>query len=145
MKRIRNKELTVDLPEDWADRSVAAFVLPGPGPVPSSVNLSRSDLLEGQDLTTRTQEYLDQFGETLAGYELIDHTEAVIGVTPATQLLYEWTHPSGRITQLVTIFVRNRTVWTLTATTPSDQLDTTDAMLQQVIQSLVIAPPRAEG
>lgn len=142
MARFESPQVSFEVPDDWVDQTVAAWVEPDGPEIPASVSLTRdfsptTDTLEG-----RADAVLRSLKARLPEVNLFERTGVVLGGTvPAVQLLLEWAHARGKVTQLVTLFLRDGTFWSFTASVPSARLEELEPIMQQVLGSLAIEPP----
>lgn len=142
MRTFENRFVALELPDDWVDRSFSVWVEPAPPPgtFPATLSLARAPAGRADTLQNQMISVLRELKE-LPEFTLHDRNEFSLGDdTPAVQLLVEWKHLSGEISELVTIFSRAGTAWKLTISAPSARLDELDPILQQVLTSIEVAP-----
>jgi hypothetical protein len=145
LARYDNKEVAFEVPQGWEDKSVITFEAPrAPGrPFSPNVTLMRVPLAvpHGQPLATFATQQVASLAQSLPGFELVEQRNDVrVGGVPAVQIVYHWKHPDGALTQRVTMFLRDATLWSFAATAVRGDLEQTAPLFDRILASFQIAP-----
>ena len=143
MARFQNAEVTFEVPDDWVDQTAVIYAERVGKGIPATVALVRNAFPPSGTLEERVAAVTRKLFTELARPRSRRRTGLSIDSVPAVQLLVEWKHPAAEsITQLITLFLRDDTFWSFTATVPSKRIDAVDWILQKVMSSLRIAKRR---
>jgi len=99
-------EFTFDLPPILKDKSINVFSLSDSEPSDFSLVVSRGPLLEGENIVGFTNRQVQHFSKSMAGFELIRHSETMVNKTvPATFLDFKWSSQSSPVHQWQVAFI----------------------------------------
>jgi hypothetical protein len=148
MPRFETSNVAFDVPRDWEDRSVTAFMAPmKPGQQGKVTNLvmTRDKLAPGEDL----QRYVDrQFGEIkkhLDDFRLHQRVERPVGGLPGVELRFAWSGHGGPLEQrLLFVLGREQAVITFTATMPRGEGARQNPVFDRIFASITF-PDRGSG
>lgn len=143
MAYFQNPEVTFEVPDDWVDQTAVVYAERGVKGIPATISLVRNSLPASGTLEARAAAVSRKLFAELPEAKILEETRITIDAVPAVQLLVSWKHPAPEaITQLITLFMREGTFWSFTASVPSSRIDAVDPILQNVLVSLKITKPR---
>lgn len=116
MAQFDNRDVVFDVPEGWRDRSIVVIEAPR---MPGSAFTTNITLMRVEGRAESTAAFAMQQVADLSGalprFELLSQKNVSLGGLPAIELLFQWTPPDGPIVQRITVFQRQGTFWSLTA------------------------------
>jgi hypothetical protein len=92
--RYEDKDIALDVPDHWDDRSVIAFSAPPDEKkqlVPNVV-ITREKPNAGEDLDAYANRQLVQNAKTVNKFKLLSHSKIALGGAPAVEIYFEWQH-----------------------------------------------------
>jgi len=72
------------------------------------------------------------------GNVLLERREVAVGAAAGIQLTVEWTRPGIAFRTVVTFAIADGVLWTLSASTPQDKRDETNATIERAMRSFAI-------
>jgi len=142
MAYFQNPEVSFEVPDDWVDQTAVVYAERVGIGLPSTISLCRNAMPGSDTLQSRASAVSRKLVAELPDAKILEENWLTINTVPAVQLLVEWKHHAGALTQLITLFVRDGTFWSFTATVPSDRLGAIDPILQAVLSSLQVTKPQ---
>ncbi len=145
MVRHAYREVTIDVPDDWADRTVLAYSAPaqsGKGSQPSIV-MTRDTLPEGMTVRTFAAKHLAASARGLPDFELEDSREMAIGGQRGVETRFRWTADRGPVVQRQVVVAVGNVVYTITQSCSPREMPTAKATFDAMIKSLQFGPPTA--
>ena len=142
MAYFQNPEVTFEVPDDWVDQTAVVYAERAVKGLPATISLVRTPIPASDTLRARATAVTRKLVAELPEAKILEENWLVINTVPAVQLLAEWKHPAGPMMQLITLFVREGTFWSFTATVPSERLAHVDPIFQGVLVSLRITKPQ---
>lgn len=140
MPRFENPHVSFEVPDDWIEHTSVVYRERVDGVLPAVISLVRNPL-RGETLEAAATRIERRYVTDVPATKILERNAFLLhDVLPAIQLLLECRHPAGAMTQLVTIFVREETLWTFTASIPSARLMRLDPLVQRVLASLEVRP-----
>jgi hypothetical protein len=132
------KDLTFEIPEGWADRSVLAFA-PAPKPKkaasPSFV-VTREPIEEGETLRTFAARQLSHMATGLKEFKLRHNRDVDVSGAPAVQYEFSWAAPNGTIVQRITMALHETSVILFTASAPLALASGASELFDRVLASV---------
>jgi hypothetical protein len=148
MQRHQLRDLTLEVPDGWQDRSITVFAVPPkPGQkVTANVVLTR-DTLEGDGpIRAYADQQLVALAKGVESFTLHDRKECTVGGQPAAEVLFSWKSGTEVLQQRV-VFVRvgGRTLVTFTATAHKNQFADVEPAFRAILASVLFpeTSPRA--
>lgn len=146
--RFENRDVSFDVPPEWEDRSVISFEAPrhggqGIGPNITLMRLNVPPHASGDQpvsLQTFATQQVANLAASLPGFELVEQKPVTVSSLPAIQVLFHWQHPEGALTQRVTMFMRDRTMWSFAATGVRGNIEQSGPIFDRILASLVVHP-----
>ena len=142
MARQGYKEITIEVPEGWEDRSVIVFTAPpkvGRAAAPNVV-LTRDVLPPGQSLRTFATKELAKIAQNLKGFDLIETKERNIDNALAIEHRFSWQGQTGPVIQRLLYIEREGTVHNITVSAARADMKDADPTFERIIASAMIAP-----
>jgi hypothetical protein len=107
MARREETGLSIELPDDWTDRTIVTYTAPprdGETVTPAMV-VSRDDIEPTESLQTYTDRHLLTLSSQLENFQLVDSGKRTIGEGnyPALFLRFLWNAPYGPVEQVLII------------------------------------------
>jgi hypothetical protein len=86
--RYEDKDIAIEVPDHWDDRSVIAFAAPmdDKTPIMPNVVITRENPKPGEDLDTYANRQLVQNARTLNKFKLLTHAKITLGGAPAVEI-----------------------------------------------------------
>lgn len=100
-------EGTIDLPDDWTDRSMNIFTPDASENPEWNIVVSRDVLKEGENLSDYISGQLEEMPKALPRFRLISEEEVQVNDFTGRRIIATWIGDGGTIRQKQVIFVRN--------------------------------------
>jgi hypothetical protein len=144
LPQVDNRDVVLQVPDEWEDRSVVAFEAPrAPGAfLATNVALMRLDTKASSVLTFVTQQ-VATLASSLPKFELVSQRDVTFGGLPAVEILYHWRPPDGALTQRITVFQREGKLWSFTATALRQEFPLAKPTFDKIAASVRFPSPRA--
>jgi hypothetical protein len=138
MRPYRLNEADLQVPEEWKDTTIHAFVLPGEeGGGAASFVVTRDADAGDLDLQSYADQQLVKAAQQLPSYELVTRGAAVIDGQPAIQSDYTWTTPEGvTVRQRQACLRHQKLILVLTLCARDATFSTYEPVWGQVVASL---------
>lgn len=143
MARCAYREVTMDVPDDWQDRTVLAFSAPAQSGKVSqpSIVIARESLPEGMTVRTFAAKHLAASARGLPDFELEDSREIAIAGQRGVETRFGWTADRGPVVQRQVVVGVGNVVYTITQSCAPSEMASAKAMFDAMIQSLQFGPP----
>jgi hypothetical protein len=140
------RDIELDLPDDWEDKTVLAFSAPARGPAPPpSVVVTRDLLAPGMSARTFAAKQLASSAQALPSFELEDSREITIGGQPAVDMRFVWMSDGGPVTQRQVVIAVGNTAYTMTQSAAQNEMATLTPAFDAMVQSLRFGPGAARA
>jgi hypothetical protein len=147
MRSYRTNEADIEIPEEWKDTTIHAFVLPGEegGGGAASFVITRDPDAAGMDLQEYADQQLVKAAQQLPSYSLVKRDKRTIAEQPALQSDFTWTTPE-RVTvrQRQACLRHGDLVLVLTLTARDATFPKYEPIWGQVIDSFRLRPITAD-
>ena len=138
----RINEGTLDLPRDWADRSINV-VASNPTGAGASLTITRDDMPWGMSFDEYVDEQTKQAAQALKNFEVIERRSLDLAGVPATEIESRWIAKQGPIHQLITTVQNGRRVLILTASLGGEMSESQKTEMRRIVATLRLE--RTEG
>ena len=144
MRPYRLNEGDFQVPEEWKDTTIHAFVLPGgEGGGAASFVITRDAEAAGSELQAYADQQLVKAAQQLPSYNLVARGASTIAEQPAIQSDYTWLTPEGvSVRQRQACLRHNELILVFTLTARESVFSTYEPVWSQVVGSLRL---RANG
>lgn len=109
-------EATIEIPNQWYDRSVNIFSSPPSDAFPINVVVSRDWPRRGQSLADYAEEKLDELQSTLNQYALLERRQVEVAGRPCLEAEYKWRAEKGLMHQWQTFIPHDDRILVITFT-----------------------------
>lgn len=144
MARQGYKEISIEVPEGWEDKTVVVFAAPprvGKGSQPNVV-LTRDTLPAGTSLRTFASKELSKIAQSLKGFELIETKERNIDNALAVEHHFSWEGQAGQVVQRILFLEREGTIHNVTVSAARADAQGAQETFERIIASVVVAPKK---
>lgn len=146
MARYEHDGISMDVPRDWEDRSIAAFSMPvAPGARTTANIVMTRDTLKGKEtLASYADKQMVELAKKLDQFDLHERKETTLGGVPAVELRFGWKGVGGLVDQrLVMLATKDQKVLNFTATAPKGEADKLAPIFDRIFASVkVTAGPK---
>lgn len=138
----KHNEISIEIPEDWADHSSVTLVAPfDESGMATTIVVTKNYVGGHQTLEEFVQYQLQILEESMPEFTLLDSWENEISGRECFQQLHHFQTENGVFQQVQTFFIENGIVYTITGTSAMDEfakyIDTfRDAVLSFKIEKL---------
>ena len=129
-------DATVDLPDDWEDKSVNVFATPGSSAHPVSFVVNRDRMKQGQDLADYAEQRLDELESMLKQFSLLEKRQVEIAGTTALEAEFKWRSDTGLMHQRQIFIPRGEPVMVVTITAPRELREHEREQIDAILASL---------
>lgn len=136
------KNITIDVPQEWQDKTVLAFAAPpraGKVAQPNVV-VTRDSLPVGQSIRTYGAKQLAELAKALREFELLDSREVNVGGLAGVEYRFTWEGDAGPIFQRMLLAPLQDTVVTVTASAPKAEATTSAEVFDKILASVSFGP-----
>jgi hypothetical protein len=136
MPHFRFNEGDLELPDDWADKSVYLFAVGSKQPPALSFVITRDDLEPGKELASFADEKLDDLSGQLQGFKLLEKRQVEVSGKVGLEAEFTWRSSVGVMHQRQTYVQHRQRILVLTATARREIRDEHRAQIDAVVSSL---------
>jgi hypothetical protein len=139
MAKYRGRDVSFEIPNDWHDRTIAAFAAPlkPKQTVAPNFVLTRDIVPQNEPSSTYADKQLVELAKRLEAFNLSDRLETVVGGLPAVDLIFTWRGANGTIKQRQTfVATETGTVLTFVATALVTEFSTMEPTFQAILDSI---------
>jgi hypothetical protein len=138
MTRRAHGHLSVEVPDDWEDKSIVAFAAPRrPGKVVQpNIVVTRDRLPSGQNLQTYASRQLTVARKQLPHFTLKETRLANVGRQPAVVHRFTWDSDSGPLVQTQLIVAFDESIYSVTTSTPRGEDAKTAEAFDRILSTL---------
>lgn len=141
MQKCHTLRFDLDIPDEWADRSMITWVAP-PSPkykVLPNILCSSAQIQGAEDLDKFVNRQLKELMGQVKNFDLISRQKTMFGGVPAVELVF-CMRPQGIMLQQRQIFfcpdLNDRTVYTVVATSAREDSETMAPVFEQILSSI---------
>ena len=148
MPRYQDDTLQFDVPRDWQDRTIVAYAAP-PRPEQertANVVMTREELGEGDTLASYVDRHVQQLGERLEGFELVERQSRQLSERPAVTLHIRSGEEDAMLEQqLALVELPRRVVASFTMTVPDEDAEQMLPLFERILSTVRVASRRTGG
>lgn len=131
-------EGTVELPDEWADRTMHIFT-PDESENPDwNIVVSRDKLEEGDTLSGYLEKQLAEMPKALPRFRLISNEEIAVNDVPAREVISTWVGDGGTVRQKQVVIAKNGKSLVFTFTVLERLYQKYEAVLDDFLQTFVL-------
>lgn len=132
----RINEGTIDLPQNWHDRTINVVSSTSAG-LGVSLTITRDDMPWGMKFHEYVEDQAEQAAQALKNFNILGRGEVTVGGAQAIELECKWTAQQGPVHQLITTVQHNgRSVLVLTASAGDTMSESQKSELRRIVSTL---------
>lgn len=139
MAKYNGRDVSFEIPNDWHDRTIAAFAAPlkPKQTVAPNFVLTRDVAPEQEASSTYADKQLVELAKRLEAFNLSERRDTLVGGLPAVDLIFSWRGANGTIKQRQTFVATGTgTVLTFVATALITEFSTMEPTFQAILDSI---------
>ena len=136
MTTYRLTDATLEVPDDWEDKSVNVFATLSSNPLPISLVLNRDAMKTGQDLADFAEQRLDEMESMLKQFTMIEKRQIEVAGTTALEAEFKWRSDTGLMHQRQIFVPHGERVLIVTITAPREIREQQKEQIEFVLSSL---------
>ena len=132
-----NDRFTLQLPDEWEDRTVHCFLGTEDSGVPHALSLVVDRNVNTDDLAEYARDRIDQIVESMPAAEILKEAEKTLadGV-PAYEVIFKWVPASGAVTfQKLVYVIRDGIAYSFSADFSKKTIKTIGVEFDQIVES----------
>ena len=131
-------DVSIELPDDWVDRTVLTYVGPDAGEGSPSLVVTRDELTPDITLGRYASMQDAAIRAGLEGVDLVEERETTVAGRPAVRHTYAWTLDGRTIRQRVWCLLEGDTGYAITASAPESQFDELRPLFARAVASFAV-------
>lgn len=142
MAKYKGRDVSFDVPNDWQDRTIAAFAAPlkPKQTVAPNFVLTRDVVPANEPSSTYADKQLVELAKRLEAFNLSERRDTLVGGLPAVDLIFSWRGANGTIKQRQTFLATGTgTVLTFVATASLTEFPTMEPTFQAILDSIELS------
>jgi hypothetical protein len=139
MAKYSGRDVSFEIPDDWQDRTIAAFAAPLKPKQTVAPNLVLTrDMVSGNEPPgAYADKQLVELAKRLEAFNLAERRESLVGGRPAVDLIFTWRGANGTIKQKQTFIASGAgTVLTFVVTALLTEFSAMEATFQAILDSI---------
>ncbi len=141
MAKYKGQDVAFEVPDNWHDRTIAAFAAPlqPKQTVAPNFVLTRDMVPENDPPGAYADRQLVELAKRLEAFDLSERRESVVAGRPAVDLIFTWRGSNGTIKQMQTFVVNGRgVVLTFVATALVTEFSAMEPVFRAILDSIEI-------
>jgi hypothetical protein len=142
------RDVVFDVPDDWHDRTIAAFAAPLKPKQMIAPNfvLTRDVVPETEPSSAYADKQLVELAKRLEAFNLSERRDSMVGGLPAVDLIFTWRGSNGVIKQRQTFVATGAgSVLTFVATALVTEFPEMEPAFQAILGSIQFPPNKTNG
>lgn len=139
MAKYNGRDVSFEIPNDWQDRTIAAFAAPLQPKQTIAPNfvVTRDVVPEREPSSTYADKQLVELAKRLEAFNLSERLESFVGGLPAVVLIFTWRGANGTIKQRQTfVAIGTGVVLTFVATALVSEFSSMEPAFQAILDSI---------